>query len=96
METIGLLSITPNELRDLLRKVINESLDARLKNLLQESPAETDDQLLTRRETAKLLHVSLFTLRVWERRGVLRPRRISRRVLYMKAEVMEALKRISK
>ena len=96
METIGLLSITLNELRDLMHKAVTDVIDARLKNLSPEPRAEPDDGLLTRSETAKLLHVSLFTLRVWERRGVLRPRRISRRVLYMKAEVLEALKRIGK
>ena len=96
METIGLLSISLNELRKVVRDVINEAFDMRLKNLPQEPQAESEDQLLTRMETAKLLHVSLFTLRVWERRGVLRPRRISRRVLYLKADVMSALKRIGK
>lgn len=96
METIGLLSITPNELRDLMHKAVSDALESRFKNLSLEPRSGPEEGLLTRKETAKLLHVSLLTLRVWERRGVLRPRRISRRVLYLKTEVLEALKRIGK
>ncbi|MEO6045928.1 MAG: helix-turn-helix domain-containing protein [Candidatus Kapaibacterium sp.] len=54
------------------------------------------NELLTRKEAAELLHVTVLTLRNWEQRNILHPRRISRRVLYMKADVLAALARVSR
>jgi len=94
METINLLSISLTELRELIRTTLSEILEAKLKNLQAEPRPEQEEGLLTRRETSVMLHVSLLTLRNWERRSVLRPRRISRRVLYLKADIMAVLKRM--
>lgn len=96
METIGFLSITINELRELVYKTVSDVLDARAKNPQPAPSDEHDEELLTRKEVAALLHVTVLTLRNWERRGVLRPRRISRRVLYVRSEVLGTLKRMGR
>jgi hypothetical protein len=96
METISFLSLTIDELRDLIYRTVGEALEASKKNS-QPPPVEpAGNELLTRREAAALLHVSVLTLRNWERRNILLPQRISRRVLYMKADVLAALTRVAR
>lgn len=94
MEPIGFLAITLPELRGIVREAVNEVLAAREPKQQQSKDESPQYDLLTRKETAALLHVSVLTLRKWEIRGVLRPRRVSRRVLYVRSEVLAALKRI--
>ena len=50
--------------------------------------ASPSDPFLSREETARMLHVSKPTLRNWEKLGILVPRRISRRVLYRRQDVL--------
>ncbi|MEO5931633.1 MAG: helix-turn-helix domain-containing protein [Candidatus Kapaibacterium sp.] len=91
MDTVGFLSLSLAELRDLIFCTVGDALDARQK-ITPPRPADVaGEELLTRKETAELLHVSVLTLRNWERRNILRPRRISRRVLYVKSDVVTAL-----
>ncbi len=47
--------------------------------------------LLSRKETAKLLCISLPTLNEWTKTGILKAHRIGNRVLYKEKEVIEAL-----
>ncbi|MDB5034025.1 MAG: DNA-binding protein [Chlorobi bacterium] len=92
MDTIGFLSLSIDELRDLIYRTVGDALDASKKN--SPPPAEpAGNELLTRKEAAEMLHVSVLTLSNWERRNILHPRRISRRVLYMKADLLAALAR---
>ncbi|WP_365969418.1 helix-turn-helix domain-containing protein, partial [uncultured Algibacter sp.] len=42
-------------------------------------------------ETAKLLHVTEVTLNNWEKKNILVPKRIGRRVLYKEGDVLERL-----
>lgn len=44
--------------------------------------AESSQEMLTRAEAAKYLHVSVQTLANWEKVGYLTPTRVGRRVLY--------------
>ncbi|MDB5035445.1 MAG: Helix-turn-helix domain [Chlorobi bacterium] len=92
MESIHILLITATELQQLIVSAINEALDAKLTSLIPTPPAiENGLEYLTRHETAALLHVTVLTLRKWEKRGILRPQRISRRVLYPKVDVLAVL-----
>ncbi|MDB5033100.1 MAG: DNA-binding protein [Chlorobi bacterium] len=93
MDTIGFLSLTIDELRDLIYRTVGDALDANKKNSPPPPAEPAGNELLTRKEAAELLHVSVLTLSNWERRNILHPRRISRRVLYMKADVLAALAR---
>jgi hypothetical protein len=91
MET--LIVVSKDDLRQMLREIIREELSQLVR---QEKPTKlaTEDILLTRAETAKLLHVSLVTLTDWVRRGL--PARRSRRrgrVLFIKAEVLNWLQK---
>ena len=50
-----------------------------------------DNKILTRREAAKLLNVSLGTLGNWERAGYIKPSRIGRRVYFTEKQIDKAL-----
>ena len=49
------------------------------------------DLLLTRQQTAAILQVSLPTLNIWTKRGIIQAKRINSRVRYSEADVYSAL-----
>ncbi len=88
MQSIALLSISADELRTMITGAVTEALESRQ---APEAPHDDQDTYLTREETAKELHVSKLTLRNYEKRGILKPQRIGRRVLYSRNEISAAL-----
>jgi excisionase family DNA binding protein len=76
-----------------------EDLTARFKESLpiyEPTPSVVDktDELLTRKQAAETLGISLPTLYDWSKKGILKPYRISSRIRYKKKEVLSALKQI--
>lgn len=71
-------------------EIISE-VEKLLKNYLNK--AEDKGELLTREQAAKLLAISLPTLRSYVKRGVISKseKRVGARVLYDKAELLECL-----
>jgi len=63
------------------------------KNSILEPKPETE--LLTRLETASILGISLPTLNEWTKQGIIPGYRISSRVRYKRAEIMEAVTKIN-
>lgn len=88
METMVLIST------EQLRTEINEAVKAALKSHLpiQEKPSEVI--LLSRKETAKLLGISLPTLSEWTKAGDISGYRIGASIRYKKAEVEQSLNKI--
>lgn len=79
------------ELSD-IEKIVERVFDKKLKNL--SAPKEKELELLTRKDTAKLLRISLPTLHDWTKTGIVKAYRIGNRVLYKLEEVKEALLKI--
>jgi excisionase family DNA binding protein len=80
------------ELSD-IQKVVEEVLERKLKSFI---PREQDSlKLLSRKDTAQLLCISLPTLHDWTRNGTVKAHRIGNRVLYKLDEVKEALNQIN-
>jgi len=50
--------------------------------------------ILTRKETAHLLSVSLATLRVWTVKGLIKAYQLGGRVYYKQDEIIRSMKRI--
>lgn len=68
-----------------------------MRQVLTEIPnneQEKDNQLLTRKETAGLLQVSLVTLDDWSKKGFLQSYRIGNRIRYKKEEVEKSLQQV--
>lgn len=92
--TVTQIQITPDQLTELVRGAVRSELA----NYTPPAPeGSTLPDLLTRRQTADALQVSLTTLHDWatdtdDRPAVLVPHKINGRVRYQKADVLAALK----
>ncbi|WP_128543055.1 helix-turn-helix domain-containing protein [Larkinella soli] len=92
--TVTQIQITPDQLTELVQKAVRSELA----NYTPPAPEGFDlPELLTRRQTADVLQVSLTTLHDWatdtdDRPAVLVPRKINGRVRYQKTDVLAALK----
>ena len=86
MENIILQQLSVSDFKEIIsdtfKKEIRESLP-------DQNPPE---KYLTRQETAKLLKISLVTLRDWSVKGILQSYKIGGRIRYKKSEIDEALK----
>ena len=86
MSILQLIEITPEELTSLVKAGVREQL-IELKESLTNSP----DQLLTRMQTAELLHVDKSTLWSWTKKGKIKAYGIGNRVFYKRSEIEIAL-----
>jgi len=89
-----------NEFLTLITNTVKESVNDATKNIVnelnrQQGNAELNtvaDGFLTRVEVANLLQISYPTLYRYQKEGLIPYRRIGRRVLYNRIEVLEAIK----
>ncbi len=88
---MGKLLLNTIELSD-IKKIVEEALEKKLTGF--STPKENELKLLTRKDTAKLLCISLPTLHDWTKNGIVKAHRIGYRVLYKHEEIIEALQQI--
>lgn len=81
--------LSPVPLTDLVSEIVR-AMRADMDSATPPPPEE----LLTRVETAKQLHVTLPTLRDYTRRGYVKGYRMGNRVLYKRNEVLDALQQM--
>ena len=92
--TITQIHVTPDQLTELVRGVIRSELA----NYTPPAPVGSDlPDLLTRKQTAAVLQVSMTTLHSWsldttDRPAVLIPQRMGGRIRYHRADVLATLK----
>ena len=89
MEAIQMINLTPEHLTGLLIDGLKTQLGD-----LKKWFSPSQDELLTREETAKLLKIELCTLHNWTRQGKLISYGIGGRVYYKRAEIEKSLIRI--
>jgi len=80
-------NITPEELKESILKDVR----AELKLIAQKFQPVQPVEYLTRKETAKLLKVSLVTLSDWNKKGILKPYRLGNLIRYKRTELEQAL-----
>ena len=88
MEAVVITS--ESDLRRVIREVVREELREMVPQLQSRKPSY-EEPLLTRRQMAAYLNISLPTLADWVRRGVPCIRKGSR-VLFLRSEVLAAIK----
>lgn len=90
---IVLLPVSPEELASLIRANVRAELDARFPDdpTAGNSEKENPDDLLTVEETMAFLDVARVTLNDWEKKGILSPVRLGRRVYYRRGDIYAAL-----
>ncbi|WP_051224523.1 helix-turn-helix domain-containing protein [Flavobacterium tegetincola] len=91
-----LVTLDVADLQNLIKDAIRNELE-NLKNLIQINPkdSENESNLLTREETAKLLKVSFTSLFHWANKNILKPKKLGRRVYYLKSEVYDKLNAVA-
>jgi excisionase family DNA binding protein len=90
---ILLNGISFEQLENSIKTIVSETVQNAVAGLTTAAKDETPE-LITRKETAELLGVTLPTLHVWTKNGVIPAKRIGTRVRYEKRAVMDALKDI--
>ena len=75
---------------DFKDEIIKEIIIA-LKDIILPIQEMNEDKLLTRKETAKMLSVSLVTLCDWEKKNIIQSYRIGNLVRYKKHDIIKAL-----
>jgi len=84
-------NLAPNDLEELIRKVVIEQVEAFRKNTSTENP----DELLSREDACLLLKISLTSLWNWTKKGKLVAYGIGNRIYYKRGELIESLVRIN-
>lgn len=74
-----------------LTNVINLAVKEAFKALPSPTPSNPSETLLTRKETADKLKISLVTLNDWTKRGLIQSYLIGGRVLYKESEIENSL-----
>lgn len=92
MQTEILLNgISFEQLESTIKTIVSETIENAVAGITSTASAKPNE-LITRKETADLLGVSLPTLHAWTKNGVIPAKRIGSRVRYEKSAVLEALK----
>lgn len=89
MKDIVLMSITKEELSDLLRQIVREEIAN-----LKPTEVHTPIKLYTRKEVSEMLGITLPTLHEWTKEGIIKAHRIGTRVRYKEEDVQKALSEV--
>jgi hypothetical protein len=81
-----LVIISRDELKELIIEAVSKAFDEVNKDTF------TDRDLMTRKQTAEFLNVSLVSLNIWSKKGIIQPYAIEGRVFFKKSEIESALK----
>lgn len=87
MKQVQFISTDPTALAEL----ITDAVKLQIEELKKEFTPKQPPTYLTRKETAKLLHVDLSTLFNWQKRNILIPKGIGNRVLYDRKDIEKKL-----
>lgn len=72
--------------------MIKEAFKEELKEIIKDQSRKHDwDKLLTRKEAAEMLHISLVTIYNYQREGIIPYARIGGRIYFKKGDIMEAI-----
>ena len=78
------MTITPDELKQIVREAVLETMTVK-----NETPVEM--KLYTRYETCEILHISLSTLDTYVKKGAINCSRVGKRVLFTQDDIDKAL-----
>lgn len=94
MNEILLNGISFDQFENSIKTIVSNEVHNAMLNLTTTLQNDTAPELITRKETALLLGISLPTLHSWTKKGVLPAKRIGSRIRYEKSAVFEALKSV--
>lgn len=86
--TVKIMTVQPEELKTLVLETINMAIQPLISS---QKNVENEDLLITRKEAADLLHISLTTLDTYTKQGLLVRYKVGHRVLYKKSEIIASI-----
>lgn len=87
MDNLILTTYTPEQLTGIISNAVTEAV----KSIKIQPSTPLSERLLTRKETADKLKISLVTLNDWTKRGLIQSYLIGGRVLYKDSEIEASL-----
>lgn len=87
MKDLFLSTYSPEEITGIIHNAVREAV----KDNLPATSTPPSEKLLTRKETADKLKISLVTLNDWTKRGIIQSYLIGGRVLYKDSEIEASL-----
>lgn len=90
-KTIQITEVTIDELAD----KVSDRLLLKIEKYLKELAKPKNNKLLTRKEVAEMLRVSLVTVGVWSKVGILNPIRMGNRIFFKEQEILNTLEKQS-
>ncbi len=91
-ELIQIENISVDELTEIIAEKLAKKIETRIATLIS---SQTDDELLTRNETAAFLKINITTLWHWTKKGKINAYGIGNRVYYKKEDLKRALVHIN-
>lgn len=85
--TIEIQDITVDELAE---KVADKLL-VKIETYLNQLSKTKNDELLTRKEVAEYLRISVVTIHSWSKYGILNPIRMGNRMFFKKQDILDVL-----
>ena len=91
-ELVQIENISVEELTEIISEKLVDKLEKRIANLISN---QSDEELLTRAETAEFLKINSTTLWHWTKKGKVTAYGIGNRVYYKRGELKKALIQIN-
>jgi hypothetical protein len=91
--TVQLIQLSVQDLKDLISSCLASEVE-KLGKVIQLNPIQSEEELLTREETSKLLKLSYTTLWKHDKTGILPAKKLGHKVFYLRADVMNKLNNI--
>lgn len=90
-----LVQLSVQELGELITKSLKVEMIELIKVIQMIPKEDEEDKLITRRETANLLRVSVETLHHWNKNKILEAKKMGSRVFYLKSDIMNKLNSVA-
>jgi len=90
MSNFILSNMPIEEIEGIISRVVRESIST----LAAQQPVDNQSELITRKQAAQMLNLSLPTLREYTVRGIVPSYRVGSRVRYKKSEVVNCLTKV--
>ncbi|GAB7256866.1 helix-turn-helix domain-containing protein [Polaribacter sp. OB-PA-B3] len=90
-KTIQITEVTIDELAD----KVSDILLLKIENYIKELTKPKNNKLLTHKEVAVMLRVSLVTIGVWSKVGILNPIRMGNRIFFKEQDILNTLEQQS-
>jgi excisionase family DNA binding protein len=89
MQQIQITNMSPEELKELVKECIKESISK------QEEPKtgkeKNEEQFLSVKEVQELLKISKVTIHSWKKKGKIKPHSIGRKIFFKKSQIISLL-----